>query len=286
MYFNVRNVLILLCMLGCMPSARAQDRIEVITLNYHTAEQVIPIIQPLVGKDGAVTGMQNRLIIRASSANLAQIKRVLAQIDTVPKRLMITVRQNTTRDALARESSVYGTAGGEHGRVTLPQTPGTSDARIEVGGDHNRAGAKITSTRDIENSADVQKVQVLEGNPAFIRAGQSVPYTGRTVYRDARGTTVVDNTQFQDVTSGFYVLPRVSGDQVILEINPQHNTVGSRGTINVQQASTTISGRLGEWIELGGIGQQADSSGSGTVYSTHNVSADNRSIFVKVEEVR
>lgn len=286
MHFYVRSVFIFLCLLGCTPFAFAQDKIEVITLNYRAAEQVIPIIQPLLDKDGAVTGMQNRLIIRTSPANLAQIKRVLAQIDTQPKRLMITVRQNTTRDALARESSVYGTAGGEGGRMTLPQTPGAADARVEVGGERNRAGAKITSTRDIENSADVQKVQVLEGNPAFIRVGQSVPYRGRTVYRDARGTTVVDDTQFKDVTSGFYVLPRVSGDRVILEINPQRDTLGSHGAVNIQQAATTLSGRLGEWIELGGIGQQADTSGSGTVYSTRDASTDNRSIFVKVEEVR
>ena len=286
MHFYVRRVFIFLCLLGCTPFAFAQDKIEVITLNYRAAEQVIPIIQPLLDKDGAVTGMQNRLIIRTSPANLAQIKRVLAQIDTQPKRLMITVRQNTTRDALARESSVYGTAGGEGGRMTLPQTPGAADARVEVGGERNRAGAKITSTRDIENSADVQKVQVLEGNPAFIRVGQSVPYRGRTVYRDARGTTVVDDTQFKDVTSGFYVLPRVSGDRVILEINPQRDTLGSHGAVNIQQAATTLSGRLGEWIELGGIGQQADTSGSGTVYSTRDASTDNRSIFVKVEEVR
>lgn len=286
MHFYVRSVFIFLCLLGCTPFAFAQDKIEVITLNYRAAEQVIPIIQPLLDKDGAVTGMQNRLIIRTSPANLAQIKRVLAQIDTQPKRLMITVRQNTTRDALARESSVYGTAGGEGGRMTLPQTLGSADARVEVGGERNRAGAKITSTRDIENSADVQKVQVLEGNPAFIRAGQSVPYRGRTVYRDARGTTVVDDTQFKDVTSGFYVLPRVSGDRVILEINPQRDTLGSRGAVNIQQAATTLSGRLGEWIELGGIGQQADTSGSGTVYSTRDANTDNRSIFVKVEEVR
>lgn len=286
MHFYVRRVFIFLCLLGCTPFAFAQDKIEVITLNYRAAEQVIPIIQPLLDKDGAVTGMQNRLIIRTSPANLAQIKRVLAQIDTQPKRLMITVRQSTTRDALARESSVYGTVGGEGGRMTLPQTPGAADARVEVGGERNRAGAKITSTRDIENSADVQKVQVLEGNPAFIRVGQSVPYRGRTVYRDARGTTVVDDTQFKDVTSGFYVLPRVSGDRVILEINPQRDTLGSHGAVNIQQAATTLSGRLGEWIELGGIGQQADTSGSGTVYSTRDASTDNRSIFVKVEEVR
>ena len=282
---EIVRTLSLFCLLWLIFPAWAQDRVEVITLNYRSAEQVIPLIQPLVGKDGAVTGMQNRLIVRTTPAKLAQIKQVLASIDTLPKRLMITVRQNTTRDALAREARAYGSVGGAHGRVTLPETSDRG-AQVEIGDERNRLGANVTSTRDIENSADVQNIQVLEGNPALIRVGQSVPYHGRTVYRDARGTTVVDDTRFQDVTSGFYVLPRVSGDQVILEINPQHNTLGSRGAINVQQASTTLSGRLGEWIELGGIGQQANNSGSGTVYSTHDVSSDKRSIFVKVEEVR
>ena len=275
-----------LCLVAFNLSAFAQEKIEVITLNYRSAEQILPLIQPMVGKDGAVTGLQNRLVIRTSAQNLAQIKRVIASLDTQPRRLMITVRQNTTRDVLAQESSVFGSVGSERGRVSVPASTGDSGARIDIGSRRNRVGAKVTSTRDIENSADVQNVQVLEGNAAFIRAGQSVPYQSRTIVRNGRQVTVTEDTQFQDVTSGFYVLPRVSGSQVTLEINPQRNTLGSQGAINVQQASTVVSGRLGEWIELGGVGQQGNSRGSGTVYSTQDVSSDNRSIFVRVEEVQ
>ena len=196
------------------------------------------------------------------------------------------MRQNATRDAVAQESRIYGSLGSTRGRVAIPDSVGDNGARVEIGNRRNQVGAKINSTRDIENSADVQNVQVLEGNAAFIRVGQSVPYQSRTVVRGRQGTTVVEDTQFQDVSSGFYVLPRVSGSQVTLEINPQRNTLGSEGAVNVQQASTVLSGRLGEWIELGGVGQQGSSSGSGTVYSTQDVSADNRSIFVRVEEVQ
>lgn len=284
--FKHLKTILTLCLLSFSLSAFAQEKIEVITLNYRNAAEILPLIQPLVGKDGAVTGLQNRLVIRASAQKMQQIKSVIASLDSKPRRLMITVRQNTTRDALAQEASVYGSVGSEHGRVSIPQSPGKAGAKIEVGSRQDRVGAKITSTRDIENSADVQNVQVLEGNSAFIRAGQSVPVQSRTVVRGRHGTTVVEDTQYQDVTSGFYVLPRVSGTQVTLEINPQRNTLGSQGTVNVQQASTVVSGRLGEWIELGGVGQQSNSSGSGTVYSTQDVSADKRSIFVKVEEVQ
>lgn len=281
-----RTVLFVLAMM-VSALAGAQERVEVITLNYRTAEQVIPIVQPLLGAEGAVTGMQNKLIVRATPAKLAQIKQVLASIDARPRRLMITVRQNTTRETLEREADVYGTAGDGHARVRIPEQPGRGGARVEGGGDGNRVGAKVWATEGQEGGEDVQRVQVLEGNQAFIQVGQSVPYRGRTVYRDAGGATVVeDNTTFRDVTSGFYVLPRLSGDQVMLEINPQHNTLGRRGAVNVQQASTTVSGRLGEWIELGGIGQQSESQGGGTAYSTRRSRADERSIFVKVEELK
>ena len=282
---RIKN-LVLVVLFGFCQGVSAEEKIEVITLNYRSAEQILPLIQPMVGKDGAVTGLQNRLVIRASAQNLAQIKKVIATLDTQARNLMITVRQNTTRDALAQESSVFGSVGSERGRVHIPESANESGGRVELGNRRNRVGAKVTSTRDIENSADVQNVRVLEGNAAFIRAGQSVPYPTQTIVRDRFGTTVVQETQFQDVTSGFYVLPRVSGSQVTLEINPQRNTLGSRGAVNVQQASTVLSGRLGEWIELGGVGQQGRSGTSGTVYSTQDVSADNRSIFVRVEEVQ
>jgi len=187
---------------------------------------------------------------------------------------------------LEQEASVYGTAGGSHGRIRIPETPTEGGVKVEAGGGRNRVGGKVVSTRDIEDSRDTQRIQVLEGNQAFIRAGQSVPYTTQTVIQNGRHVTVTEGTTYRDVTSGFYVVPRISGDQVTLEINPQRNTVGASGSVNIQQAATTLSGRLGEWIELGGVGGQSASSGSGTVYSTRSTSMDNRTIFVKVEEVK
>ena len=94
---RIKN-LVLVALFGFSQGVSAQEKIEVITLNYRSAEQILPLIQPMVGKDGAVTGLQNRLVIRASAQNLAQIKKVIATLDTQARNLMITVRQNTTRD--------------------------------------------------------------------------------------------------------------------------------------------------------------------------------------------
>lgn len=282
----MQRLLISLWLVSIGTLAFAQDGIEVIVLKYRTAEQLIPIVQPLVGKEGAVTGMQNKLIVRASASRMKDVKNVIAGLDTQPRKLMITVRQNAARDALEQEASVYGTAGSNQGRVTLPETVTEGGIKVEAGGGRNRIGGKIVSTRDIEDSRDTQRIQVLEGNPAFIRAGQSVPYTTQTIIQNGRQLTVTEGTTYRDVTSGFYVLPRINGDQVTLEINPQRNTVGSSGSITIQQAATTLAGRLGEWIELGGLGGQSTTTDSGTAYATRGISSDKRAIFVKVEEVK
>jgi hypothetical protein len=50
--------------------------------------------------------------------------------------------------------------------------------------------------------------------------------------------------------------------------------------------STTVSGRLGEWIELGGSGQQAGGTQRGNLSVGTSEVRDNRSVWLMVEEVR
>jgi hypothetical protein len=46
-----------------------------------------------------------------------------------------------------------------------------------------------------------------------------------------------------------------------------------------------VSGRLGEWIELGGTGVSSSRSDSGILSSRDTTAAGERRIWVKVEEV-
>ena len=49
-----------------------------------------------------------------------------------------------------------------------------------------------------------------------------------------------------------------------IAISPRDDTLGRQpGTINTQQLVTTVSGRLGEWMELGGSDIQQSGAGSG-----------------------
>jgi type II secretory pathway component GspD/PulD (secretin) len=148
----------------------------------------------------------------------------------------------------------------------------------------------------VSTDRNTQTLQVLEGNSAFIRMGQSIPVPQRETVREMVNGRIVErrasSVDYRDVNTGFYVLPRVSGDRVTLEISPQRETLASpeqnlpRGSINTQRATTVVSGHLGEWIEIGGISQGIASDRSTTLGSTRELAADNRRILLKVDEIR
>jgi type II secretory pathway component GspD/PulD (secretin) len=267
--------------------------LEVIPLRYRTAQEVIPIIQPMLARDGSVSGLQGQLIIRTTPANLEEIRRILASIDTAPRQLVITVRQDADTDRSRSTAEVSGSVGGEHGRVVIP--PASRDPRggnVVLRDGDDRVRVHVVEGRDIESDRNTQTVRVMEGREAFVRVGQSVPVRERQVRRVVVGgqvvEQVVEGTQYRDVTTGFYVLPRVSGDRVTLDVRPQRETLSDqvRGGVNVQSMVTTVSARLGEWMEIGGIGQ--DASGQQTVLlgRTTTATRDNRRVLVKVDEIR
>jgi hypothetical protein len=115
---------------------------------------------------------------------------------------------------------------------------------------------------------------------------------GRQVTRTVVGgqvvEQVVDSTEYRDVTTGFYVRPRLSGDRVMLDISPQRESLSGdvRGGVSVQRVVTTVSGRLGEWIEIGGIGHDASGQQAVLLGRASSTASERSRVLVKVDEVR
>ena len=109
----------------------------------------------------------------------------------------------------------------------------------------------------------VHRLRVSEGREGYIETGEQIPYlTG--VSRIMPGTTA-GSTKYKNVTTGFYVLARIHGDSVTLQISPFKNSLSNTnaGSINTQSANTVISGRIGEWLEIGGVSEESSGSQSG-----------------------
>ena len=239
--------------------------LEVLPLRHRTAEQLLPQLQPLVEPGGMLTGSGDTLFLRASRRNQADIRQALDALDRPLRRLVITVRQG-------------GVAEGEKvgAGATVILSPGDSSVRARVG------ERRYTSRESVS-----QQVQTVEGGRAFINVGQSIALPFRQVVATPAGVVVSEGLVWHDIGTGFHAEPRVVGDSVTLDISPRHDTPGPvPGSANVQRLSTTVSGRLGEWIALGGSVRDTSGEKSGTLhYGTRSAQSD-RQVWLKVEELK
>lgn len=248
------------------PLALAQGSLEVISLRHRTVEQVLPVLRPLLEPGGAMSGQSNQLIVRASARNLAEIRAALNAIDTPARRLTISVRFDSLGEA---------TRGGVEAGGTISSRGSRVEARIE-------------DTRALREDRVDQRVQVLEGGRAVISTGESRPLRRREVVRTPGGTVISDGTVVQEAATGFEVVPRLAGSTVFLEIAPQRQSFasGEAGAIQAERTHSTVSGRLGEWIELGGTGGASAGGERGILSARELRTSESRRIWVKVEELR
>jgi hypothetical protein len=279
-------VLTLACLLALLGAAHAQQQLEIIDLKSRTADQVLPQLRPFVEPGGTLSGMNNKIFIRASEANRRQIRELLAAMDRPPRRLLISVRQDADSTATARGGEVSGRVSSGDVRIESRRTViGGSGVEVRRGGDVVRG--QVYDSRSAGAERVSQQVQVVEGGRAFINVGTSVPVPLRQVVLGPGGAVVSESVVYRDLGTGFSAEPQLAGDNVTLTISPTHDTPGAYGpgSANVQRLSTTVSGRLGEWIDLGGsVEERAGESSGLTRYSSRGGSTGRR-VQLKVEEL-
>ena len=189
---------------------------------------------------------------------------------------MISVRRgtggNVDRNRLSAGADIE--VDGNHIIVGNPPRHGNSEIRLSRG-------------HSASTGEGHQRIQTLEGHPAFIHTGRSIPYPTNTTVIQGNRIITQRSTTFRDARQGFYVVPRVIGGRVTLGINQQHDQPSrQRGAIDLQRASTTVNGRLGEWIDLGGIDNRSHQSGNALSGSGRRISTSNLNLQVKVTELR
>ena len=280
---NLTRALCALALAACASAAFAQMVLEVIPLRHRTAEELIPIIQPMLPRDASVSGMSGQLVVRTTPANLNEVRRVLASIDVAARRLQITVAQDVASDGSRRGAEISGSVRQGDARLIVPGAGPTPRDGVQ---------ARVYDSRSTENVRVLQTVQVLEGRSAHVQTGQSVPLPERRIARSVVGgrvvEQVVEGTEYRNVDTGFYVTPRVSGDRVTLDISSQREALarGRSGTVDVQRATTTISGRLGEWMEVAGSSEERSTERDVLLGRAGGTRAESRSVLLKVDEIR
>ncbi len=270
------NRVALLLLISFTSPIWADYPVELIELKGRPAVEIIPLIQPFVIKGGAVTGMDNNLVLRTSPENLREIRRILRKLDQPPRQLVIHVRQ---------DSGSQGAAGGV--AVDLDAQLG-SNTQVTVGHPDEKNSIQIqgSSQHTRSNLDSTHRVRTLEGQPAFIATRMSIPISDYYVYGGPLIPRYQSNTRFRDVTTGFYATAHVNGERVTLDIMPHLERPGAiDGTFDIQRARTRVTGKLGEWISLGGVDQHTNARSRGIGYQVGTRNQRERDISLLVLEI-
>ncbi|MCE1171049.1 MAG: hypothetical protein LWW84_06940 [Azovibrio sp.] len=266
---------LLLLLLGAGPLL-AQQGLEVLPLQHRSVEEVLPVLRPLVEPGGSLSGVNNQLFLRASERNRAEIRKALAAMDVPARRLVIRVATDLSQTEQYRGGRVQGSLGNDRVRIGNADTGGSNQVR-----------AQVYDSRSATAGGGTQMVQTVDGGRAYIQVGTSLAVPMRQVVLGPGGAVVSETVEYRDVGRGFYAEPRVRGDRVSVDISQQSDAPGRRGdaSIQVQRLSTTVSGRLGEWLQLGGTGQDASSRRQGTLSLSTSEVRESRGIWLMVEEL-
>ena len=251
----------------CLPAAQggAQQSIEIIELQNRPAAEIIPLIEPLLGPDDVVTGTGFRLIVRVAPATLSQLREVLSAFDAVPRNLTVSVRRGGVETAREREVRLQGRIG---------------DVTVGDG-----SGSRIIYRQTNDRDSGVQTLRVLEGQTAFIHAGESIPVLrhGGIVLP---GAVIGPEIDYRDLERGFLVRPWATPDgRVRIDIQQvdERESRSGGGRIDFQRVDTVLSGGIGEWIRIAGVEHRRDSTERRVLGTRRDQGAGETEIHVRVD---
>lgn len=285
------GAVLVLCMVLQVTPLQANNgmKLEIIPLDSTTAEQALPLLKPFLAPGGTLTGKGHQLIVKTTPGNLVELKTILNELDVAPRQLRISVTQDVDQVRRFSNDSVrarVGTGNVSAELGTNRYNPGGADISYRDS-DGNIVGYRGARTRTRREDNNMHFVTALEGRPSFIFTGKASPYLSQSIYGGPFGGYAQTNVDLVQTDRGFYVTPRVSGDLVNLEIATRLDE-GPRqqnGVIQSRGLDTVVSGKLGNWIPLGGASRAASTRQGEILASTRGTNDSTYEVWVKVELV-
>lgn len=257
-------------------STTTAQPVEIINLHHRPADEVIPVIRPFLKPGDALTGTDYQLIIRTDPENLTAIRDFIAKLDKAPTQLLISVKNSGQLNSVDSKMNIGGTVGSDSRRVVINDSGASENIHIEASRNETAGSRQQTP-----------QIRVTEGRPALIYTGISVPLKTRQQLRQGNRIIEQERVEYRNVQSGLYVTARLNHDnEVILDIEPQQQSLGESGAINTFNLSTTIRGKLGEWIPLGEVMENSVTSSTQLAGTASTRTHNRNNVMLKVEKIQ
>ncbi len=212
--------------------ASAQARFRIYEPRSRSAEDLAPLVAPVLGPDGAAVPDPHggSLILQGDPAAIADALAALETLDAEPRQYRIE-SETRSRESLA---GLFAGAGARVG------PGGLQVVRIAAGAGSGERTRRLGAS-----------LVVLDGRTAEIWTGTSVP------------VHFGDGIALVPVQSGVRVRPRTLGSgEIELEITPVLAEQGRDGEIRELGAATQIRVRPGESVAIAGVTESSDSRGA------------------------
>ena len=241
-------------LLGILCSSQATAEMRIFELQHRSARELAVMVQAFVDDGAKVVAHNNKLMVNASAAELDAVAELVVAYDRIQPMLRVTVKQENHLNDRNREVSTSGQL--QVGSVVVGLNgPGRVDGgSIFVTSGDSRVNVRAQDTHRSEDRQISQFMVVMEGSPARISVGKSVPFTSQMRRYCRQNPTYVESIDYRNVDTGFEVLPEVYGKEVQLEIRPFMaflNTHNSKEIV-FHELSTKVRLPLGIWYDLGG----------------------------------
>lgn len=251
--------------------AIAESIVEVISVYNRPASEIEPLLSPLLEDTDHIVANGDTLIVKTTPERLQTITNLARKLDNPLTNLQISVIQS--RDTTAEQLNA-----GVGFDINIPQQ--------HPGDFRGRAGGYYNQDQDRYNTQNTQTIRTTDGATAHIKAGNVIPITNYQIYNNGYGyPNETRSTQLVEATTGFAVTPRLVGQQVMLDVSPWSDQYRGQGQLQTQSAETSIRVNLGEWVDLGGVDESGQSSGTGIFSHNRQSTQNNLHILVKVDKV-
>jgi hypothetical protein len=222
---------------------------KVFHLQYRSAEEIIPLLLPITGKD-KIAGQGQKIVITGSSKTLNAVEEALKWLDTAPKLYIVTVKQE---------------------RKTFAEKPGS----ITYG------------TPSLKDESLTQTIQVLEGRAAYIALRRTLPYADWVGIFGPWTPGVSGAVATETEVNGFFIKVEPRDGLVLVELRAQFSQMGTQrrlmaADLDEHVAALTIEASLGNWVDLGTTTRQKGSSNA--TYRTPQKNDLQTNIAIKIEE--
>lgn len=239
--------------LTLVPRGGRVDSMRLITPGYEDPAQVMEAARSLLGTDGVVQPLGDRLLVGGVSSDLDRMSQLSETLDVGPDGWIVELQLVQVSEGLSEALGLDWTASGE-----LVMDVSASDAMTDSEvGLALTVGALAEASRERDGAALVTSARLLllEGRTVDFRQGDQVPIRQRTV--SPEGTVTDTDVRFIDVGFSLSLTGRRVSTGLLLDIRPELSSVvgfiDGAPRIRTQSLTSTAVVKSGQWVLLTGF---------------------------------